>query len=276
MKYKYSKIALAVICFNSSVYIDSAPESSQDESFTIDATSQMSGGWRWGITSAAAGCGDNSDGTYCDDRMTVTPGYDYHDIWLGDGEPNRGGDLDSGEPNTQGGGPGGEQISTEEAEALLEDPDAVADSITTLLQVKNDISRALAQEGLSEEMRLKLKGALNQLDGALSKANVYLGVLNSAGQLGMDIKKGEYIEAVAEVAGLVAGFGVGVTVSGPALGVVASFATVYVVERGTSYILNAASDFYDVVVYDSSRFDVHDDFLCRYQAVRMQGCRDTR
>jgi hypothetical protein len=69
MKYKYSKIALAVICFNSSVYIDSLPESSQDESFTIDAISQMSGGWRWGISSASARNG-NCDSSRCDEDRT--------------------------------------------------------------------------------------------------------------------------------------------------------------------------------------------------------------
>ncbi|RUO51737.1 hypothetical protein [Idiomarina fontislapidosi] len=82
--------------------------------------------------------------------------------------------------------------------------------------------------------------------------------------------------AVAEIAGLLAGFGVSVTVFGPVVGIVASVATAYAVERGVNYTLNAACNFYDVVVYDSSRFDVHDDFLCKVRVVRMQRCRLAR
>lgn len=277
MKYKYSKIALAIICFNSSVYFDSAPESSQSEPFKIDTISQMSGGWRWGISSAAA-CGHKNFSSMCDYRMTVTPKYDYVNPIQGWWRIGGGGYVGPGPGLGHGGGSGsgGNQSDTEKAENLLNDPDAVADSITVLLQVKNDIKRALAKQGLSKEMRAKLGGALNQLDGALSKANGYLGVLNSAAQLGLDVKRGDYIEAVAEIAGLLAGFGVSVTVSGPVVGIAASVATAYAVERGVNYTLNAASDFYDVVVYDSSRFDVHDDFLCKVRVVRMQRCREAR
>lgn len=166
MKAPLSKLALAVVLLNSSIYISAGNDSYLEDDLSYTSVSEMqSEGWHWGLSSANASCIDYSDCVPGDDGYEHFPvtGYPFEDLdpW------DFGGGDGFDDPNDPGEG----EIGSGDSGT---DPDAQAynECINAA-----EAGRAPCIEGRTND--INLAGDICYLDAAIagSAAGVYLSPL---------------------------------------------------------------------------------------------------
>jgi len=241
MQYKLTKVALAVVAFNTTIYFDQAESVDYlDEQSSFTQISEgLSTGWHWGLNKANAAWQESQDygnGTTYGRRPSEDfsfYGNDYNYYYYDD--------YDGG-----GGGGGGGSNSTNptpiESAPETFDKEIVMDSIVALKGLKSDLTKALSTANLTKEGKEAINETLNKLNKAIDKGNVYLNVGSGLIQGNMHLAENSYKEAIAELAGIGAALGINIIISGPIAGVLASFAAAFVAESSTEILLDALEE----------------------------------
>jgi len=249
---KLSKVAIAVIALNTSIYTDGQTQSNylEDQDAYAEVNQLFKSGWHWGVNSALA-CGEDEDISRCYEFVY------YQDQWydsssVGPGEGNDGGyDGYGSEGGSSGGGGGGNSSNEAQdgAEKPSYDPHTVMDVIVNLVALKDNLTRLLAVSGLSPEAKSLIRESISKLDNAIDKSNIYLNLLNTGAQAAAHAMEGDLGYAVAEVAALGVAFGVGIAVAGPG-GVILGFAAGTVTELAIDTLVDEFGAIYDIGMYE--------------------------
>jgi hypothetical protein len=273
MKFGFSKIAIAVVCLQGSINLTPNIETEyfEDKVLYSEVVNGLTQGWSWGTSKADAcdsACYGNRGDDWDGDRVGAQqpPDYGDYDPW-GDYDDGWGNYDDNGSDG--GGGPSNEQSPVNH----VYDPENVGDAITNLIVFKNNLTKALATTNLTPQAIQKIQGLIHTLNGAISKANILVNLVNSGAQTGVHIAEGDFGAAIAEVAALAVGLGISVVASGPVTGIVISFAAASFTEWAVEETIDAVGQMYDTIMYEyENNSPSLQDIVCSYVMIRKGYC----
>ncbi|MEJ6498308.1 hypothetical protein [Pseudoalteromonas lipolytica] len=287
MKFKYSKLVIAITCLTSTVSFDYSTYSKSQDIVIDRIPSFLLSGFRWSSNKAFA-CNDVSECNYYGmPRYEVNydpTDYDYNygygnaADWAGNSGYDQGYDPDGG--GSGGGASGTSSENTNPYKFAQNDKEVLADAMTVAVQLKIELNNAIASGKLNQEGLAQAKNLLGKLENYTTKLNVVLSVINSGAQFLNHTLQGEVEKAVAELSGALVAAGVGGTIGGP-VGVVGGFfAGMYtenaveylLVDGGAEHIINEMSGFFQT---PSSVRDGINNMACAY-SYRNEACRNRR
>ncbi|WP_371196386.1 hypothetical protein [Glaciecola sp. SC05] len=242
MKFIYSKIAIAVICLNGSLAHDMSNTSANKSVFLTEVNKNFISGWSFGVSKSHAfdtwdvGCG------ICGPWETfipfVPPPFDP--------DPGAGGGGDEGSD-----GGGGSNYTP------VNDAEGVADLMVAIQTLKNKLAQLALRTSISPETAARIANEIRLLDAFLRKTNNFYEALSTGIQATIHLAEQDYVAAVSEVSGLLAGVGTYAGVNGllmnatgrPLLVIIGASAAAFLiadfVENNTPGVIAALEDALD-------------------------------
>lgn len=282
MKFKFSKLVIAITCFTSTIDFDHSAYDLARKDIDNNLPSILLSGIRWSANKSFA-CVDASE---CNNSQMDRYEFVYtppsNDFGSGFGS-DFGNDYGNDYGNDGGGGGGGSSSSSGANSGTgisSDDKETVSDALTLALNLKAEINKLLLSKGLDNLDRRNLNKLVRAMDKYVSKLNKVTAIINSGAQVLNHANKNELKEAIAEVAGAIVGIGVGAATGaaagGPAGAVVGFVAGMYS-EKGAEYLLKGGAQAIALSISrELSRVSppgTYMDMICAY-SFRNEVCRN--
>ena len=262
MKFIYSKIAIAIVCFNGAITHDLYDKGHENNIIT-KINQDYLGGLGFSMTQEAYAsieriticwCGgdDNDDGWDW--------GYDFGDY---------GGDY-SDDGVGSGGGSSGESNNPTSDDPNTYSAETVADAVIAIVTLKNELAAIALLPNINPAFKAALQAEITKLGNIVAKGNLLASALSSGTQAAIDIAEGDFIGAVAESAAFLTGIAtaagitsLGVLVLGTSTAAVAAtaiaatavaFGAANLTESLVEGSLNYLSDEIEDAIYQSESF----------------------